>query len=257
MPTPLGAHNARIEAARALLVRKGRSEQGRFSFEGPTLLAEAAHAGLAVGEIYATAEAYERTPLLRDLEASGTAIYLVDARTMARISDVETPSGLVAVAARRETPLETLFGAPGVVLILAGLTDPGNAGTLLRSAQAFGARGVLFGSGSVDPYLPKVVRSAMGALFRLPVGSGNPSQAAQVLEGWRVTGLTSSGQAIGSLEWGEREALVVGAERAGLGPWSSICARFAAIPMPGAAESLNAAVAGSIALYEAAGRRTT
>lgn len=256
MPTPLGAHNPRVQAARALLTKKGRAEQGRFSFEGPTLLGEAVDAGLPIAEIYATEQAYEATAVLRDLEAAGTEIYVVDARTIARLSDVETPTGLVAVAPIRLAPLETVFAGPGVVLILAGLTDPGNAGTLLRSAQAFGARAVLFGAGSVDPYLPKVARSAMGALFRLPVATASPPQAAAALEGWRVTGLDASGEPIGSLEWGQREALVVGAERAGLGAWAPLCTRLAAIPMPGAAESLNAAAAGSIALYEAAGRRS-
>lgn len=254
MPTLLGAHNARIDAARELLAKKGRKQQGRFSFEGATLLQEAVDAGVAVQELYVTKTAYDSVALVRDLERGGVAVYVVDDRAMKRISDVETPSGILAVAPLGLCAVEDVVRRPGVVLVLADVNDPGNAGALLRTAEAFGAAGVIVGSLGAEPHLPKVVRSAMGALFRLPISVAEPSQVGPLLSGREVTGLSAQGEPLGSLRWREDAVLVVGSERRGLDRWTGICTRLGAISMRGNAESLNAAVAGSIALYEATKR---
>jgi RNA methyltransferase, TrmH family len=254
VPTLLGAHNARIDLARELLTKKGRREHSRFTFEGPTLLADALAAGTRVEAIYATEAAYATTPAAKEFETAGAPVYLVDDRTMARISDVQTPSGIVAIAPIALYGPGELLEEPGVVLALADINDPGNAGTLLRSAEAFGATRVLFGSRGVEPHLPKVVRGAMGAIFRLKVGIATPADLHAVLGDWEVTGLTAEGEPLGHLHWYARSLLVVGNERRGLGPWEPLCTRVAAIPMHGDAESLNAGVAGSIALYEATKR---
>lgn len=255
MPTSLGARNARVDFARDLLSKKGRREHARFSFEGPTLLADALAARVPVEAIYATQRAFDETPLVRDAESAGVPVYVVDDRTMSRISDVETPSGLVSVAPA------TLFGAgelleqPGVVLALADVNDPGNAGTLLRTAEAFGVTRVIFGARGAEPHLPKVVRAAMGAIFRIRMAVATPADLHAVAGDWEVTGLAARGEPLDRLHWPDRSLLVVGNERHGLGPWEALCTRFGAIPMPGAAESLNAGVAGAIALYEATKRR--
>jgi TrmH family RNA methyltransferase len=254
VPTSLGAHNARIDAARDLLTKKGRKAQRRFSFEGATLLHEAHEAGVAIESLYVTQRAFESTPLAAQLERDGVPVYLIDDRTMKRLSDVETPSGILAVAPiHLKTPAEILR-EPGTVLLLADLNDPGNAGTLLRSAEAFAARGVIVGSLGAEPHLPKVVRSAMGALFRMPLAVAEPEGFAEAAAGWEVTGLTAGGVPLANLEWSARTVLAVGNERHGLGRWRGLCTRHGSIPMPGQAESLNAAVAGSIALYEATKR---
>lgn len=252
MPTPLGAHNARVDFARSLLEKKGRREHAAFSFEGPTLLAEALASGVELQALYATRAAYETTPAAADAESRGVDVYIVDERTMAKISDVETPTGLLAVAPVRLESAGEILETPGLVLGLADLNDPGNAGTLLRSAEAFGAHGVIFGSRGAEPNHPKVVRAAMGAVFRLRMAVATPADLHAVVGDWEVTGLAASGERLDRLRWHGKNLVMVGNERRGMGPWEPLCTRLGAIPMSGEAESLNAAMAGSIALYEAA-----
>jgi len=255
VPTSLGAHNARIDAARDLLTKKGRKQQGRFSFEGGTLVQEAYDAGVPIEELYATQHAYDTIPVLSMLERGGIPAYIVDERAMRRISDVETPAGVVAVAPIRLSSAQEILQGRGVVLLLADVNDPGNAGTLLRTAEAFGVAGAILGSMGVEPHLPKVVRSAMGALFRLPLAVAAPEALKGLLEGWEVTGLAAAGEPLHGLPWGQRSLVAVGNERHGLGRWEPLCTRLGAIPMSGRhAESLNAGIAGAIALYEATKR---
>jgi len=256
MAARIGSHSERLAGLRALLAPRGRRERRRFLFEGPTQLAEAAAAGYPVEEVYATQAAYEATPLVRDLEASGTPAFIVEDAAARRISDVTTPSGIVAVAPVRLTGVAELFREGSPILVLADLNDPANAGTLLRSADAFGCPGVLFGRLGVDPYHPKVVRGSMGAVFRLALAVSAPPEAASAAAraGVRMVGLAAVGLPIAEEPWEQPIGLVVGHERRGLGPWEPLCERTVAIPMTGAAESLNAAVAGSIALYEASRR---
>lgn len=251
MPTSLGAHNPKLAAVRELLAKKGRREHGRFAFEGPTLLDEALRANVAIDAVYATPGAYGRFEAARRAEDAGVPLYLVDERTLARISDLEAPPGIVSVAAQALRPAEELLREPGIVALFASISDPGNAGTLLRSAEAFGVDRVVFGTGGVEPYHPKVVRGAMGALFRVRLAVAAPDEFAAAAKGWEVTGLDAAGEPLDGMPWPLRSVVAIGSERAGLGPWQPLCTRIAAIPMRGNAESLNAAVAGSIALYEA------
>ncbi len=254
MPTSLGAHNARLDRARALLTKKGRREHGRFTFEGPTLLAEAFAASVPIEEIYVTESAYDQTPAIAQAERDGVPVYLVDERSIARLSDLDTPSGIVAVTPIELHSVSELLTDPGVVLALADVNDPGNAGTLLRSAEAFGVTRVIFGTRGAEPHLPKVIRGAMGAIFRLRIGVAEPADLQTLLGGWEVTGLAASAAPLDRLEWPAQSLLIVGNERHGLGAWQPLCTRLAAISMRGGAESLNAGVAGSIALYEATKR---
>jgi RNA methyltransferase, TrmH family len=251
--TTVGSHAHRLRAVRALRTVKGRREQGRFAFEGPTLLADAAAAGFPIVELYATQREYETTPLAAELEASGTPAFIVADTAAAGLSDVATPSGIVAVSPIVLRSLPELLRAPSPILVLADLNDPANAGTLLRSADAFGAGAVVFGRAGVDPYHPKVVRGSMGAIFRLTVGVAEAAELANAAgrAALRVLGLAGTGIPIAQEQWQGRQALVVGHERRGLGRWEALCDCVLSIPMRGPAESLSAAVAGSIALYEA------
>ncbi|HUZ50900.1 MAG TPA: RNA methyltransferase [Candidatus Dormibacteraeota bacterium] len=253
MPSRLGAHADRIGEVRDLLTVRGRREQQRFAFEGATLLDEALRSGVAIESIYATEASYEASPAIVALERDGTQIYLVDDRTAAKISDLQTPTGIVAVAPIVLARAQDLFEAPGLVLILADLNDPGNAGTLLRSAEAFGATTAVFGRFGVDPHHPKVVRGSMGATFRLRlcVAEAPEVSAAARARGALLWGLDASGEPLQHQRFPERAGLVVGHERRGLGAWGDVCDRRLAIQMRGSGESLNAAVAGSIALYAA------
>ncbi|HEX5274752.1 MAG TPA: RNA methyltransferase [Candidatus Rubrimentiphilum sp.] len=250
----LGAHSPKLDRVRDLRTKKGRREHGRFAIEGATLLREALRSGVSIEALYGTPAALESSESAREAEAAGADVYRLDERTMHRLSDLETAPGLLAVVPIELHPVSELFSAPGLVLALAGLSDPGNAGTLLRAADAFGVSAVVFGSGTVEPHSPKVVRSAMGSLFRLKLAVADPQETAAAAEGWEITGLAAGGDPIEGLSWAPKSLLVVGQERHGLGAWTALCSRLAAIPMEGEAESLNAAVAGGIALYEASKR---
>ncbi len=250
MATSLGAHSPQIALVRELLSKKGRRDQGRFTLEGPTLLAEALRSHARIEAVYATPGAYGRFAQVREAESAGASIFLVEDRTLARLSDLKTPPGIVSVTPIALEPPRDLLAEPGLVLLLAGIGDPGNAGTLLRSAEAFGIGRVIFGSPAVEPHNPKVVRSAMGSMLRLRLAIATPA-ALGPCPGWQITGLDMQGEPLAGLQWGARELLAVGAERRGLGDWGALCTRKGAILMAGDSESLNAAVAGSIALYEA------
>jgi TrmH family RNA methyltransferase len=257
MATLLGSRARRLGNARALRSVKGRREQQRFAFEGATLLDEARTSGFPVEELYATQAAYDNTPTVREFDAMGTPTFILDEQAAAGISDLQTPSGIVALAPVRLYGLDQLFRRGSPILVLADVSDPANAGTLLRSADAFGCAGVIFGRLGVDPYHPKVVRGAMGAIFRVPVAVSDPPglAAAAASAGFAVVGLTAEGSPLAEETWSLPAALVVGHERRGLGRWAALCQRTLAIPMAQPAESLSAAVAGSIALYEASRRR--
>jgi RNA methyltransferase, TrmH family len=251
VPVVAGAHGERVRRVRELLTPKGRREQGRYAFEGMTLLDEARRAQIPIDEVYVSEAAYAREPRLRDLDGRGTSVYLVDDRTMQKISDLQTPPGVVAVTRSRfHLCTEVLQGK--LTLVLGGVGDPTNAGTLLRSAEAFGIGGVLFGRAGVDPYHPKVVRGAMGAHFRLAIGVTDADELALEArrENVQLVGLDAHGDDVRNAVVLAPAAIVVGNERHGLGTWGDACTLRVAIPMSGAAESLNVAVAGSIALYE-------
>jgi TrmH family RNA methyltransferase len=257
MADALGRRSGRLSGVRALKAVKGRREQRRFAFEGATLLEEARRSGVEVAELYVTRGAYETTASVRELDLAGTPTFVIDDSTAAQLSDVETPSGILAVAATRFWSPNEMLERDGILLVLADLNDPGNAGTLLRSADAFAALGVVFGRMGVDPYHPKVVRAAMGAIFRVRVGLADPPdlQTAAAGGGYEVIGLTAGAPPLEGTAWPPRGVLVVGHERHGLGRWAGVCKRQAAIRMAGPSESLNAAIAGSIGLYEAARNR--
>jgi TrmH family RNA methyltransferase len=254
----LGRHSDRLSAVRALKTVKGRREQGRFAIEGVTLLQEAVHSGVDLEALYVTDAAYGENAIVRELDERGVPTFTIDGRSSATLSGVETPSGILAVAPTRYLASLEVLASGGLTVVLAGLNDPGNAGTLVRSAEAFGATGVLFGRPGVDPYHPKVVRAAMGSLFRLRIGTARPVDVRAALEasGTPGFGLAAAGTPLAKVSWPVRCALVVGHERHGLGDWSAACSQQIAIPMHGRAESLNAAIAGSIALYEAAKNRS-
>jgi TrmH family RNA methyltransferase len=252
VPTPLSPHNPRLERVRELRAARGRRAQARFTLEGPTLLEEALRSGLGLEELYATAAAADaHRPLVAAVEAAGTAAFLVPDRVLDRLSDVDAPPGLLAVARQAAIGLPELLARPGPVLLLAGLADPGNAGTLVRSAEAFGAAGVVFGRGGVDPYSPKVVRAAMGALFRLPIAVAGADEllAAATAAGRPVVATATSGEPLAGAELGSDAIVAVGSERHGVASWLPRWDRAVRIEQDGSTESLNAAVAGAIVLY--------
>lgn len=258
MATVLSPHNPRIERVRELRHARARRERGCFTLEGPTLLGEALRSGLVLEELYGTAVALAAAAeLVAEAEGAGVPAFELPDRVLARLSDVETPPGLLAVARQVRIPLGRLLDLPGPVLLLAGLGDPGNAGTLVRAAEAFGAAGVVFGRGGVDPYAPKVVRAAMGALFRLPVATADPTELldAAAAAGRPVVATATDGEPLAAARLDPRSIIAVGSERHGVGSWLPRWDRAVRVEQQGPTESLNAAVAGAIVLYEISPKR--
>jgi TrmH family RNA methyltransferase len=176
----------------------------------------------------------------------------VSETVIAACSDTQTPQGVLAVV-----PFVSLEPRPGLLLILDGIRDPGNLGTILRSAESAGVGQVLLAPGTVDPYNPKVVRGAMGAHLRLPVHSQDwPTIGKRA--GDRAVWLAdaASETAYHEVDWTRPCALIVGGEAFGTGQEATeLATGRVSIPMTGGTESLNAAMAATIILFEAARQR--
>lgn len=252
MPIELGPHHTRLAAVRDLRTPQGRLAGRCYAAEGPTLLIEAERSGVPPREIYVTPAASAGIDAPR-WERAGVAVYIVPDRAFARLSDLESPSGVLAVFDLPEQRVTAILALDGPVLLLAGVGDPGNAGTLVRSAEAFGAAGVLFGRGGADPFAPKVVRAAMGSLFRLPVASVAPDElvAAARAAGRPILATDTDGEPLGAAPIPADAIIAVGNERRGVRDWLPSWDRAVRIPQRRSTESLNAAVAGSIVLYAA------
>jgi len=248
VPTPLGSHSPRLAGVRALLHKKGRSEQRRFAIEGLTLLQEALQAGRRPEAVYVTAAGLATLGAL----ANGFAdrLFIVAPGPMERLSDLETAPGIVAVYPEELDELGELLsdGNPGLVL---GVADPGNAGTLMRSADIFGLRNVIFDESAIEPYNPKLVRATMGALFR--VGLAISTVESLVVQARRhsyaVVVADRSGSPLSGFTFARKSLIVIGHERRGAQGWLEQADDAVAIPQEGHGQSLNAAVAGSIVMY--------
>ena len=171
---------------------------------------------------------------------------------LAACANTQTPQGVLAVA-----PFVQLPSRPGLCLIVDGLRDPGNLGTILRSAEAAGVGEVLLAPGSVDAYNPKVVRGAMGAHFRLPVAGLDWPAIGEKVAGRPVWLADAQGETpYDAVDWTEPATLIVGGEAAGAGREAAeLATGNISIPMAGGTESLNAAMAATAILFEAARQR--
>jgi len=250
MPIALGIRSPKLDPVRALRSKEGRKEQQRFAIEGPTLLRDALAAGRRPEAVYATEEAW--AGFLRGQADPEIPVYLVPERALAKLSELETPPGILAVLPLGLEPLAGLFEDSGPAVLLAGIADPGNAGTLLRSAEIFGIAKAIFGRGSVEPHNPKVVRATMGALFRMRVAVAAPDEFLEAARAGRfvVVAASREGLPLDHFQFPERVVVAVGNERSGVRGWLPRWDLGVAIPQPGEGESLNAAIAGSIIFYE-------
>jgi len=225
--------NEQLKDVRKLAGRKWRDKLRQFVAEGEDLLAAADAAGWE--------------PLARLVaEDSGLEGEAVKPHLLAQVSQLGSGTRALAIYAQRWAP------APAGPLCLAlwGVNDPGNVGTALRSALAFGAAGVALGPGTADPYGSKAVRASMGALFSVPLAR---VRAVEELPGRRVALVAGAGLPLHALAGDEPRTYVIGAERDGLpAAVAGACDEVAHIPI--ASESLNAAMAATVALYEAATR---
>jgi TrmH family RNA methyltransferase len=205
------------------------------------------------------AAAHRHADLVERASAMGVNVSTVAEKTAAGISETVTPQGIVAVCELLDVSLEqALAGRPRLVAVLAGVADPGNAGTVLRTADAAGADAVVFAGEGVDPHGGKVVRASAGSLFHLPIAAS--ASVAEALAACRAAGLRlvgTAGDAANGIDTtaalAEPTAWVFGNEAAGLAPetWAALDA-ISSVPIYGRAESLNLAAAAAVCLYASA-----
>jgi TrmH family RNA methyltransferase len=242
---------------RTLQQRKGRRSRHLAVAEGVRLVEEALASGIQVRGVI-TAESFRDTGragrLLRDLAAHAVPIDQVSDRTFTTLADTDTPQGILAVVEPRGTTLASIEVQPAApVIVLDGVQDPGNVGTLLRTAFALGAGGAVLLKGTADPLNPKVMRAGMGATFRLPIAQADDAELHAWIQKTKATvwAATMEGTPIARLERPDRLVLIVGSEGAGIRQEIvSLATARVGIPLARGAESLNVSVAAGIILHE-------
>lgn len=245
-----------LTLARDLKRRKARERQGLFVAEGIRTVEELLHSGIPITAAL-TCDLIDRTPrgatLAAQLLGRDVELLRVSEREFLSASDTEHPQGILAIARQPQRQLEELSPTPTArYLVLDGIQDPGNAGTLLRTAAALGCQATLVLPGTVDPWNAKVVRSAVGMQFTHPTIDCTEETLITFLSarGIPLWGAAADGDSLSSVAPPQRLALVVGNEGAGLKPaLRDQCARLLSIPMVPGAESLNVAVAAGILLH--------
>jgi len=259
--------NPLVKRLHQLLERKGRQEQGTFLVEGVHLVEEALRSDAGVVTLLYDSERGLDPVCERALNQSGKPVQVVSAAptVLAKLSETRSPQGIVAEVKQQRPVWEEWLAAREqedfFLLLLDEIQDPGNLGTILRTAEAAGVDAVVMGKGSVDLYNGKVVRATMGALFRLPVFSQPLAETASSLKK-RGTRILVSSLNEGSLPYDEADyagkiGLVIGNEGRGVSAAMTQAAdSLVHIPLYGRAESLNAAVAAGILVYEAKRKRT-
>ncbi len=260
---PFTQRSPRVAAAHRLLRRRNRDESGLFLAEGPQAVREAL-ASNAVAEVFGTVDGLSRARDLIELaDGADLPVWPVTAQALATLTDTVTPQGLVAVCRQvhHTDVADVLDDRSRLVVVLAGVSDPGNAGTVLRTADAAGATAVMFPDGSVDPYNGKCVRSSAGSLFHVDlVRGGQAETAVRQLREAGLTVLAADAHGVADLEdyadQGGLDAPTVwlfGSEAHGLPPGLAEQADVRVrVPVYGLAESLNLAAAAAVCLYASA-----
>lgn len=257
--------STRVVAARRLASRAFRAKQRLFLAEGPQAVREAAAEKGLLSELFATADAAGRHPEILDAaHASGATVSIAADDVVDSLGDTVAGQGLVGVCRFLDRPLASVLDDPAklkLVVLLAHIRDPGNAGSVLRAADAAGADAVLFSSESVDVYNPKVVRTSVGSLFHLPVVTGvDLPEAVSALRHRGVRVLAADGTGPADLDdEADSGALasptcwMFGNEAWGLpAPIRDLADQTVRVPIHGRAESLNLATAAAVCLYASA-----
>jgi len=242
--------NPTVRAMRDLKDKRNREETGRILVEGEVMIREALSCGLKIYDLLAD-ERHEE--FAADMEQTGAKACIVPRSILEAVCETKTPQG---VCASFSTPKPlSLDRMPDVIVALDGVQDPGNVGTIWRTADAAGFQGILLGEGSADPLSPKVLRAAMGSGFRIPFGHAAPLSDA--LRALSERGYTIIASDLGGGDFYSRPAvgpklvLVIGNEARGISQSVRECADLRLkLPMRGGAESLNAAIAAAIMMYD-------
>lgn len=250
--------NPLIKDIRSLHQRSRRYQERAFLVEGTRLVGDVLAAGIEPRHIILRDDVLE-TMLPEIPEALHQRIRVTDTSVFASISDVPHPQGILAVVPMWTSSLETLGGidAP-LVMVVAGVRDPGNLGTLFRSAAGAGVDHILLTDGTVDPYNPKAVRAGMGSHFRVNFSAVDTDILANVLSSLRIVGLADASGDVSydNVDWTGSSAIIVGGEADGAAQSvRELATARVRIPLAHDVESLNAAVAGSLLVFEAARQR--
>jgi len=236
--------NARVKELRAALASYTRGE--RIAVEGEHLVAEAFRSGVTSGLLFVRENYAHKIP-------AGIEIIHLSSEVFDKAVATETPQGIALLFA---PPTPAARPGPALILIAAGLQDPGNLGTLIRSAEAFGATQLITTSDTVSPWNQKCIRASAGSVFRMPMLLSQPLAALKQKNIKIFAAVASSATPFTAADLTQPCALLIGNEGAGLSPeLLSLADEQITIPTPGAVESLNAAIAGSLLLYEASRQR--
>lgn len=259
--------NARLKLLRRALTRPGRDAGGLLGVEGRHLLEEALRVGLRVRTVFVRIDPEQGVGVFEPrpedpLGAPDVEVLMVPAAIFDSIMQTETPQPVAALVEMPDWTWAHLFQQTQIaplIVVLAGLQDPGNLGTILRSAEAFGANGVVCLPGTVNPWNPKAVRASAGSIFRLPVIAAEPEECFSMLRqaGAHIyTTAVRDAKPADQINLSAPLAFLIGNEGGGVPPEIAAQADAAlTIPCPGPVESLNAAAAASVLLYEAARQR--
>jgi len=268
-------HNPRVKELRSAMLRPGRGDSDLVALEGMHLVAEALRSGTRLQTIF-VAQGHES--LLAELGVElgilddSIEVVAIPMDLLSSAVSTETPQPIAALAHPHHWPWDDVLAAPALIpalipaqipaliVVLAGIQDPGNLGTILRSAEAFGATGVICLTGTVSRWNPKAMRASAGSVFRLPTLASSAAKCFLHLREANIRTLATLPQdadPLGEIDLRQPIALVIGAEGSGLAPEiAAQCDARITIPCPGPVESLNAAVAASVLLYEASRQRS-
>jgi TrmH family RNA methyltransferase len=250
--------NARVKELRAALRKSGKPESGLIALEGQHLVEEALRSNLRITTIFVRSGSLS---LANSLPLHPhTEILELTPDIFASAVTTESPQPIAALAEAPVFTLESILAKPHpLIVVSAGLQDPGNLGTIVRSAEAFGAHGIIALPGTVSIWNPKALRASSGSAFRLPVVSATTREVFSALASRKIRTVATTvdrGTPAQELDLTQPIALFIGNEGSGLPPeLDSQCDKRITIPSPGPVESLTAAIAASILLYEAARQR--
>jgi TrmH family RNA methyltransferase len=253
-----GRHNAHVKELRWAFARGELTPQGYCAIEGLRIVEEAIRSGLKFGVVFFSSSAEAKADRLLPQIGNRVDTLLLPDKLFADVVPSDTPQGVAALVRCKDFTLADILSKAqnGPLLAIAGIQDPGNLGTILRSAEAFGAAGIILGEGTVSPNNSKVIRASAGSLFRLPTVRAKLPEALLEMrrQGLRLIATSShKGTPLPDARLSGPLAIFIGSEGAGL-PRDLMAQmdELVAIPHSASVESLNAGVAASIALYEAA-----
>jgi rRNA methylases len=253
------SQNAVIKDVKSLKSRKAREDKELFYVEGSRIVDEALKDNADIIEVI-VAEAFAIDPqnesMLSRMDLLNIKVYYIADKLFKELTDTETPQGILAVMKIKKTDPDNIAKNKGLFVILDSIRDPGNMGTIIRTADAAGFSGIIVSKGCVDVYNPKVLRSTMGSIFHIPIYQYDKTiDAIRFIKtkGYKVLASHLDGSvSVFDAKIGESAAIVIGSEAEGISEEAAAMADILVrIPMAGRAESLNASVAAGILMYEA------